>query len=335
MEINLPFDSSDQTMDLIKLAALYYNKVNVACPEIGEFKLYNQELLDSTRPLVEQNVVALNRQIISMGASLNRGKNFVSNFRSTFSEIDVHFANASFVVESFAIHIHGKDAFDEMAIYLESSPRAALLLILSFTHALVQTDLLYELAAKNINFITSSNFLQSLQQNGQQANTDPHDFITTLDATPILLPDFSNLEYEDILEMRLKASDELQQMRYYINTLALKYSPDDRNQTNAKSLIEGEIKQSIKEFQAKVFGLRSKTILQALKGAANPLSYAPMLTTFFTDIPAMISLGVSMGIVSAATGLEYARQKKEIKTDPLYFTVKLKKYNKPSKKDKP
>jgi len=60
----------------------------------------------------------------------------------------------------------------------------------------------------------------------------------------------------------------------------------------------------------------------------NPLSYAPVLTIFIKEVPVCVAAGVSMGIITAEAALEYSKQKKELAADPLYFTVKLRKYGK-------
>ena len=152
--------------------------------------------------------------------------------------------------------------------------------------------------------------------------------ILALDATPIFLPNFSRLKYDDILEMRLKANDELRALRCFLSELSSKYDPDDHALATAKDFIENDISKSIKEFENKVFGLKIGTIQRALKNLANPLTYAPMLTTVFANIPTYISLAVSLGIITAEAALEYQKQKSELKADPLYFTVELKKHGK-------
>ena len=152
--------------------------------------------------------------------------------------------------------------------------------------------------------------------------------MNALYATPILLPDYSSLSYEEILEMRLQASDELQELRCYLSELSAKYDAEDATLAAAKDFIERDITRAIKGFESKVHSLRVGTIQRTLKSMANPLTYAPMLTTFITNVPLWISAGLSMGLITAEVALEYTKQKKELKTDPLYFTVKLKKYGK-------
>jgi len=95
-----------------------------------------------------------------------------------------------------------------------------------------------------------------------------------------------------------------------------------------KDFIERDINRAVKDFESKVHGFKVGTIQRALKSMANPLSYAPMLTTFIKEVPVWVAAGLSMGIITAEAALEYSKQKKELMTDPLYFTVKLNKYGK-------
>lgn len=54
----------------------------------------------------------------------------------------------------------------------------------------------------------------------------------------------------------------------------------------------------------------------------NPLYYSPILTTFF-NVPAVASMGFSLGMISLQTFLQRKSKKLLIQNDPLHFTVKM------------
>jgi hypothetical protein len=147
--------------------------------------------------------------------------------------------------------------------------------------------------------------------------------LITRKAIPIILPNFYLMNTEEILNLRTYAKDELEEMRHYVDLLSSEYSPDDTKLENPEIFIKNKITPSIKQLEKMVYGLRVGTIQKALQNLKNPLSYTPLLTKFFTDIPSYISLSVSMGLIAAETVMEYIKQKKEISTNPLYFSVKL------------
>jgi len=178
---------------------------------------------------------------------------------------------------------------------------------------------LYDLICTNQNCISSIGF------SGQK--DIPSELVTTLNtATPILLPNFSNLSYEDILEMRLKANDELLKLRSYVDKLSseAKQALYDRSLMSVEDYIKNKINnEAIGELKRKVQALKRGTILRTIESAlaASPL---PVVATIFGDIPALASIAISMGVTVGINIGKYWDQKKDLITeDPLYFTVKL------------
>ena len=353
MEISLPFDSSEQTMDLIKLAALYYDKVNVVFPEVLEnvsnnLPYFNHEFLLSIKTLWENGVATV--------------KAFVPAYDPKLSDVLMDDFLSAEMAEMFRARGNKDDGLLQQTIndmqlidgyrniectkvlskfYNSNSYPGYQMVAFEYCYSLL--NILYTLFCNRQNCVSSSErlgqwlnqmlqqWLQMLQQssdNSKRFKGISHDLTTALDTTPILLPNYSSLDYEDILEMRLKAGDELQELRCYLGELSSKYDAEDKQLTTAKDFIERDIRRAINQFESKAKGLRKETIQRALKSMANPLSYAPMLTTFIKEVPLWVSTGLSMGIITADAALEYSRQKDKLKDDPLYFTVKLNKYGK-------
>lgn len=142
-------------------------------------------------------------------------------------------------------------------------------------------------------------------------------------ALSIMFPNFIDLNFEDILEIRYKLNDELIEMRYYIKQLTKDYSPDDVGEQAVKKILETKIESSIKQFESKLFSFRVGTIQKIIRDLKNPLSYAPLLTTFISNVPVSASLAASLGLVGFDVALEHIKQHKEVRTHPLYFSLKL------------
>jgi len=323
MEINLPFDSSEQTMDLIKLAALYYDRVNVVCPEDDSFQLYDQKLLLPLVPLEMNRVIE--KTALNLQSSMAQFTVFLED-RNTGREI----------LRTFIRGMLDSDGFINSLTWMLSQVRGsedfAQLLGRYFLSQLlaVYIPILNKQACISNNASVLSAITQLLQRSDMQLFQFSKSLqdLMVINNTPILLPNFSNLSSEDILEMRLRANDELQELRCYLSELSSKYDAEDKQLTGAKDFIERDIKRAIQQFENKTKGLRKETIQRALKSMANPLSYAPMLTTFIKEAPVWVAAGVSMGIITAEAAVEYSKQKDKLKEDPLYFTVKLNKYGK-------
>ena len=55
---------------------------------------------------------------------------------------------------------------------------------------------------------------------------------------------------------------------------------------------------------------------------ANPMYYAPLLTSLFTNISIHQTLLASLGLITADSIMEYHKNKNNIKNDALYFLIK-------------
>jgi len=338
MEINLPFDSSEQTMELIKLAALFFTRVNLLCPESNseDYQLHREKMLEGFHALKENEIICIKETNDDVWLLARVAERL---FKTKLPRANERIDNLLPVYELYAQKLLGdyfwlpedrRNIIRELFTTFENAKYGAQL------HYGYQIAASYDSICSNQHCISSNEFLQKdverfLKIEGKlgrfRSMSHSHIPMSSLSLAPILLSNFSSLSYEDILEMRLKASDELKELRYYLSELSSKYDAEDKHLINAKEYIERDIQQKVKEFESKVCGLQVGTIQRALKGAL-AVSPVPMLTTFCTNIPAWISIGASAGIITADAALEYIKQKKELATDPLYFTVKLRKYGK-------
>lgn len=147
-----------------------------------------------------------------------------------------------------------------------------------------------------------------------------------IEATKILLPFVQNAPMDDILEIRYKASDELLELRNYVETTLKGLNNEVFLHSSSEEIgqvLNQKITPSIKQFERKLEGLNVSTAQEFIKNMANPLYYSPMLTTFFTNVPAVASMGFSLGMIMLQTFLQRKSKKLETQTDPLYFTVRM------------
>lgn len=159
------------------------------------------------------------------------------------------------------------------------------------------------------NIITNSDFLNKLVP--LQNSID-----SSIKNSSILLPNLSNATFDDILYIKDKANDELLELKYYINSMS-----KDLNENN----INSKINHSIKNFEYKMKDIKINTVQKFLTEIKNPFSYAPLLGTFVSNVPAFITMLISLGLITATTSLEYIKQLNNAKKDDMFFLLKLRK----------
>lgn len=166
--------------------------------------------------------------------------------------------------------------------------------------------------------------IEKYYKNGcEQVGIDKGSYLA-FNAFELFLPNYSNLSIEDILEIKHRAFDELMELKSYINMLATSIPIDGDIQTYAKEIINTKISPSIRDLENKIRNLKINTIQKIIRDAKNPLSYAPMLASVFSDVKPQIALAVSLGMMGSDLALELYKQYKDISDNPLYFSIKLK-----------
>lgn len=144
-----------------------------------------------------------------------------------------------------------------------------------------------------------------------------------LNCISILLPNLSYSTFDDIFEMKIKMQSELLELQAFIKLLWSEI--DNENIKNGERIIINKINQSIKNLEFKMKDIKINTVQKFVSEIKNPLSYAPLIGSLFTNVPTSVSLLTSLGFVGANTGLEYIKQINNIKNDSMYFIFKLQK----------
>jgi len=343
MNIYLPFDGSEKSMELLKLASLYFDKVSVICGELGDedehYKFYDESATSSLALLSNSNILSIekldclghdhfdaffdsfNAVIKDMGIDLESEHN-EDKFLEWLKKIKItdgeHFKSiSSSVLYDKAINKMSEE--DEEDLLTDNGK----LLSKYILYYMVQGLIFFDLVLNKKNCMSDNFVIDNIIKRSYNKNIITGDKIIAMNALPIFLPNIHNMQLEDILEIRQKSKDELSEMRYYIDNLSSEFSPNDLEEEKIKFYLEKKINPSIEQLKRKVSGLKMSTLQNFIRGFKDPKTYTPLLTTFFANIPAHIAIAASAGLITADAALEYKKQLDEAKNDPLYFSLKL------------
>lgn len=145
-------------------------------------------------------------------------------------------------------------------------------------------------------------------------------------AIEILIPDYSELEIEDLYEIQLKANSEIEQLATYIDeiSIAAKYEEE------LERLIKRKIIPSVSELRIKVEGLRLISLQKAL--SIKDIVAIPILVELMPNLPAYVPVVLSAAFIASDIGIEIRKEYLELKKDPMYFTIRLNKLVKRQKR---
>ena len=308
MNINIPFDYNEESKNLVKLSSLYFDKVNVICSFRFDDELFSQFYnADSIEPFKKyKNIITIEEK-----------ETFPSDYLTEVSNVAYERLSRPDINHDY------NKLFNEFGIEITSK---VFVFTLSRIKCLVDLICSKENVISDIELIDSALVFMRRNEYENRRKSIPTENNIALNALSIFIPNVQQMEIEDILELRYKLCDELSEMRYYIDNLTNEFSVDNITPDKIKFYLEKMINPSIKQLERKVSGLRMSTLQKFIHSFKDPKTYVPLLTTFFANIPTHIALAVSAGLITTDTALEYKKQVNEIKNDPLYFALKLKKH---------
>lgn len=132
-----------------------------------------------------------------------------------------------------------------------------------------------------------------------------------------LIPDYTFLEPDDLFELRNKAADEILALSDYIDQLSIVAA----DESEVEKQIRQKVKPAITDLTSKVKNLRLTVLKSALTAAE--VSTVPVIVKLLPDIPAYIPLIGSAAILAGKAAVDIQKEKEKLKTDPLYFKIKL------------
>lgn len=319
MEITIPFESTYNMLDLIKLASLYFDKVNILCPMFDYDKPYfSMDIYNHMKILMDENVVNVDFVPIFNDSLSDKLTDFVMNLvieslgSEDTSEI-FKLMNLEWISEFLMTTRPDDDPFVEWAMEAANN---------QFFQIEFQITKTFELLCSGKNATSSYITQPKIYNKITSQYLNKHNGNIAIEALSILLPNYKNLSFEDILDVRYHAKDQLLEMRAYIYELS-KYN-DFENFTDLQAYIKRKINKSIREFNTKITESKISFFQSVLHELKNPISYTPLLATFFGDISKQIALAVSMGLITADASLEYFKRRKKMKNEPLFFRFNIK-----------
>jgi len=345
MTINIPFDGLEQSMELVKFSSLYFDKVNLVCTMTKDsaiHKYYDEGVVDSLNSLKNRNFFTIEKidaftsspRILAIVHLILKG--FKHTMGLNLDEIDKdENALMNFIDQIKTIYNNNFNDFGKTTPF---SAKVSNIIGIKHKHnaeiagKFLALNLIHGAAwiyciLKNKNYISNNPIIEKIIEYHYGSDRTNKNDIIAMNALPIFLPNIHQMELDDILELRHHSKDELANMRYYIDNLSKEFSPDDLKHEKLKFHLEKKINPSIDELSRKVSGLKMNTFQKFISNFRDPKTYVPLATTFFTNIPAHIALALSAGLIAADTAAEYKKQLDEIKNDPLYFSLQLRKQN--------
>lgn len=175
----------------------------------------------------------------------------------------------------------------------------------------------------------NSEYFQKVKKDINQAiEVEP---AIAFNAVKMALPNVSLLSIEDTLELRHKLQDELEAFREYCKQLEfdLELNGTDPNYIRVKSkeFVENKIQPSLNDLKRSLQDINLNVPLKILEELKNPKSYSPLLLSINNNIANTYALLISMGLISFSVAMDYYKSRKKIKSDGLYYLLKLNKYN--------
>ena len=356
MEINLILNGDNNSLNALKLSILYFDRVTVQEHKYLSFdvdeeqkniyvhghSLYNDDLHHQLEVLSASDVINIKEIIlheilypktnfikesseiifskstdIFSGITLgDKSIQFGKDSETKLKEIDEMFDNLTEKqIQDYAKYIDiGQLNIDDMNLVKFSY---------GINTFIENFSSVFASMADGIPFITNSDFLNSII-NELYMNTEQMQAMKNklkLDCASILLPNLSDATFDDILEIKHEANDELLELRYYIDSLS--NNCDIEKAGYFDEIVSQKINPVIRNLEYKMSDMKINVAQKFITEIKNPLSYAPLIGTFFSEVPAHISLLISLGLISTNVGLEYAKQLNNIKKDNMGFLFKL------------
>jgi hypothetical protein len=172
-----------------------------------------------------------------------------------------------------------------------------------------------------------SPFQETKRRFNREINVNPN---IAFEAIKLSLPNISKLSFDDILNIRYKMQDELGAFKTYLKSLQLDLEKDYNDNLlslKAKEIVKTKIAPALEDISHKLNGLKVGVASSLLQEIKDPKSYSPLLLTLTNNFSSTYAILVSLGIISFNAAIESYSSKREIKSNGLYYLLKLKSVN--------
>jgi len=145
-------------------------------------------------------------------------------------------------------------------------------------------------------------------------------------AIKLAVPNISLFPFDEVLETKIKAKDELMRFRDELETfqfnLLENYSYQEIHY-RSEELIKYKLNPTLVDLKRKIENLNLSIPRKILDEFKDPKSYTPIIGSILGQIPTTIATLLSLGLISISTAYEYVTNRKEIKNNGLYYLIKL------------
>ncbi|MGI1814063.1 hypothetical protein AB0764_26495 (plasmid) [Priestia megaterium] len=345
-----------ENIDEIKIAALYYDKIEIARPTFRK-QWMRKEFTDNLHLLVQEGLIEYvdidvdiapeidisdknevldhlfirTKQNPILDVLLNRGEfNYPIWWEFTNEEInelstgwkDINLEDYDWLEELDQTY-----AFTPITeIYYESLFKA-LLDALGSDSSIITSSLVVNNGVKRL--FNSQEFLEQKKLLNRDTKL-PHTSLA-FEAIKVALPNVSMLHMEDILEIRYKLKDELMFFRREMQETeseVIKNADYKNLEKSLSSIVDNKIHVPLIELERKMKSSHIKVLSKLLNELRTAKPYVPLLGSFFLGLPTYMSVLASLGMIGASTYLEARDQKIELKNNGMYYLLDLKRnYN--------
>lgn len=139
-------------------------------------------------------------------------------------------------------------------------------------------------------------------------------------AVAVLLPRWDSLSLYDTMEIKLRAHDELEELRLCLRQALRAEGGDPDALADA---LRDSIEPAVRSLEGKLRGLNFGLAQKLLDELKAPASYTPLVLGLVTDLPQGAAVGASLALIAAGTALDYLKKRSELKSDPMYWLHRL------------
>ena len=354
MDIHLLLNGDNYTLDTVKLAILYFDKVIIDIPSyIGDIHINYEEHSIFLEPV--PYFFPFEKQLKSFAkdglvelyyfhlADKGRGKNAKEVAKSLSSSniiTGLKFAengnSMNYSLESEILSDEINETISNMSslevakflkgyadiVYRKNDNGRNVILAITIYEVLF-SYYIQSIANTTIPVTNSEIVTQIAQRKSIDFARSDTEKASCMEICSVLLPNISQFSIEDIIDIKYHSNDILIELRHYIESLI-----DVENMYDKKAcerIITEKINPTIQAFQTQIENLKISTKQKIVQ---NILSYKPLVPLFvsaITDIPSFLGGLVTAGLVAEDVLLEYKKQKNSIiqdKTMSLLFKLR-------------
>jgi len=353
---------TERNLDDLKTAILFFDKIELVNnylvqvrPEKGKGPLKPGDIgvvtgitnfitdnykshIDS---LIQEGVVSISDE--GTGTRTNLGKNidysmnevFHKNISFIFEESNSEYDKSGKKISSgFHFSDEAKMVHEEFVGSFEVGNRVDLNFLVKYYSSLFGSLINHMITGEQC--MTSSNALNSFfkkysetpefKKNYKSINANGVSPNLALNAISIAVPNISSFPFDEVLETRVRANDELLKFRNEMETfqfnLLENYSIQEIH-VKAPEIIKHKLEPTLSDLKLKISGLNLKLPATIISEFKDPRSYLPLIASIFHEVPAHIATLLSLGMITTNIAYEYIRSNREIKNSGLYYLIDL------------